>query len=721
MKRILYLITAVSLTACAHEITQNQNKTIKEKEIVMTDNKQAENPLFSVSTLPFEVPDFEAIHIEHYLPAFEQGIKEQLEEMERIAKNTDEPSFSNTILEMEKSGVLLTRVSQVFFNLTSAHTNSDLQAIQTELAPKMAAHRDNILLNATLFKRVEALYETREELGLDPSSLKLLEDTYRDFIRAGAKLTADEKQIIRTINERISELTTEFQRNLLTMTKDRVVIVEDVNELDGLGTDRIEAAKEAAEKRGLENTYLLGITNTTRVPILKNLKNRSLREKVWKASANRGIGEEGGIDNRPLVLELVELRTERVNLLGYDNYATFAHEPQTAQHPDNVLEMLSGLIPAVVKNSSAEAELIQEMMKRDGVDDDLKPWDWEYYAEKVRKEKYDINADEVRPYFELNRVLNDGVFYTMNRLFGVTFEERFDLPRYHPDVRVYTVKDEIGEEIGLFYADYFTRESKRGGAWMSEFVSQSGLFGKKPVVVNVLNIEPPADGEPALITFDNVTTLFHEMGHAVHGLFSDVYYPSQAGTSVPRDFVEFPSTFDEDWAIHPEVLANYAYHYETGEPIPDELLKKVLDAKDFNQGFDTQEYLSAAMLDLEWHLFSTDNIPDDVVQFEQKALEKWGLNNEAIPPRYKSPYFSHIFAGGYSANYYAYMWSEILAADAFAFMRDNGGLIRENGDRYREFILSKGGSDDAMELYRKFRNGNPDVKHLLQRRGLSSN
>lgn len=699
---LIFILLPLLLAAC------NQNEPMNN------------NPFFEASTLPLEAPDFDAISEEHFKPAFERGIEEQLNEIERIASNQDEPTFENTILEMEKSGVLLSRVSRVFYNLTSANTNEEIQQIQSEMAPKLAAHSDDILLNNDLFERVETVYNNRGSSDMDESSVKLLEDTYRDFVRAGALLNADEQQRMRQINERMSELTTKFQENLLAMNRERGIVVDSEDELAGLSRDRIAAAKETANSRGLEDKYILSITNTTRVPVLSSLENRELRKRVWEASANRGLGENGGIDNRPIALELASLRAERAELLGYSNYAEFAIEPQTAQTPEAVLEMLADLIPPVVSNTNAEAQLITEMMREDGLDGEPEPWDWEYYAEKVRQDQYDLNESEVRPYFELNRVLEDGVFYTMNRLFGISFEERSDLPVYHPEVRVFDVYDEDGSQIGLFYADYFARDSKRGGAWMNSFVVQSDLFDQKPVVTNVMNIPSPAEGEPALISFDNVTTMFHEMGHAVHGLLSDVTYPSQAGTSVPRDFVEFPSTAKEDWAILPEVLENYAVHYETGEKIPSELLDKVIAAKNFNQGFDTQEYLAATMLDLEWHLLSPDEIPADVEEFEKQALAKHGLDNKAVPPRYRSQYFSHIFSGGYSANYYAYIWSEILAADSFAFMQQEGGLSRENGKLYRDFILSRGGSIDAMELYRNYRGGDPEVRHLLIRRGLST-
>ncbi|MDZ7757376.1 M3 family metallopeptidase [Rhodohalobacter sp.] len=683
------------------------------------DTTMSENPFYTESTLPFEAPDFDVIENRHFMPAFERGMEEQLSEIDSIATQDSEPTFENTIVAMELSGDLLTRVQRVFYNLTSAHTNEEIQNIQSELAPKLAAHSDNIYLNRDLFNRVETLYQNIDQLNLDEESEKLLSDTYRDFVRAGAQLTEEQQSRMRQINERISSLTTEFQEKLLEMTRERAVVVEDVDMLEGLSDDRIASAKQAAEERGLEDSYLINISNTTRHPLLSSLDNREMRKQIWEASAYRGLGENGGIDTRPIVLELAELRAERANLLGYDTYADYALEPQTGESPERVLDLLKDLIPPVIRNSDVEAELIKEFMIQDGIEDDLQPWDWEYYAEKVRQDRYDINESEVRKYFELDKVLNDGVFYTMERLFGITFEERFDLPVYHEDVRVWNVMDEDGSQIGLFYGDFFSRDSKRGGAWMNSFVVQSHLKEKKPVVVNVLNITPPAEGEPALVSFSNVTTLFHEMGHAVHGLFSDVTYPSLAGTSVPRDFVEFPSTFQEDWATLPEVLENYAVHHETGERLPQDLLDKLIEARNFNQGFDTYEYLAATLLDMEWHLLEPSEIPSDVVAFEQASLAKYNLANPAIPPRYKSPYFSHIFSGGYSANYYAYIWSEILAADAFSFMKNQGGLTRENGDRFRNYILSQGGSDEAMDLYREYRGDEPDVQHLLERRGLN--
>ncbi len=718
--RLLATITTMLLFLFLVACSTQRAEIIYVDTIADPPDDMIDNPFFSPSQLPFEAPDFDDIRNDDYLPAFEEGMRQELQEIDAIVSNPAAPTFENTLVALERSGQLLTRVERVFFNMTSAHTNETIQEIQSELAPRLAAHSDNIYLNSELFDRIDTLYENRDNLNLDGDSYQLLVDTHRDFVRAGARLSEEEQTRMREINERVSSLTTEFQEKLLAMTRERAVIVDDVDLLEGLSSDRIAAAGEAAEDRGHSGSYLLNITNTTRQPVLESLDNREMRQRVWEASAFRGTGEDGGIDTRPIVLELVALRSEQAELLGYPNFASYALEPQTAHNPDRVLDMLTNLIPAVIVNTEDEAADIRDLMSEDGIEDDLQPWDWEYYAEKVRQERYDLDDDEVRPYFELNRVLEDGVFYTMERLYGITFEERHDLPVYHPDVRVFNVFDEDGEQLGLFYADYFERDSKRGGAWMSSFVTQTRLLNQKPVIVNVLNIPPPATGEPALISFRNVTTLFHEMGHAVHGLFSDVNYPSQAGTAVPRDFVEFPSTFEEDWAIHPEVLANYAVHYETGEPIPDELLERIIAAREFNQGFDTYEYLGATMIDMEWHLLESDEIPSEVTGFENQSLEKYNLDHPAVPPRYKSTYFAHIFSGGYAANYYAYIWSEILAADAFAFMREQGGLTRENGDHYRNTILSRGGSREAMDLYHDFRGQEPDVDHLLRRRGLDT-
>ncbi len=630
----------------------------------------------------------------------------------------DAPTFENTIVAIEKSGALLTRVEQVFSNLTSSNTNEFLQKTQKEVAPLLAAHSDNIHLNRQLFKRVETLYESRESLKLTGEQQEVLRHHYEDFVRAGARLQEDQQNRVRSLNEQLSKLQTEFRDNLLAATKERSVIVDDVAELDGLSESQIAAAAEKAKERGNDGKFVLEITNTTRVPMLKSLNNRELRRRLFEASANRALGQNGGVDNRGLVLEIAQLRAERAKLLGFENHAAYKLQNQMARTPEAARKMLTDLVPGVVARVNEEADDLRAMIKELGATHELEPWDWEYFAEKVRKARFDVDEAQVKPYFEMNNVLEKGVFFTMKKLFGIEFHERNDLPVYHREVRVFDVLDADGSQIGLYYIDFFSRDAKRGGAWMSSFVRQSSLLNQKPVIVNVLNNPKPADGKPALISFDNATTMFHEMGHAVHGLFSDVTYPSVAGTATPRDFVEFPSTFEEDWAIQPDILRNYARHHESGEPIPTELLNKVIQASRFNQGFDTLEYLSAAILDLEWHTLSADEIPDDIEAFEAATLKKYGIDIAAVPPRYRTAYFAHIWGGGYSAAYYAYIWSEVLAADAFAFMKSNGGATFENGSRFRNEVLSRGSSRDPMTSYTTWRRQKPSIDALLIRRGL---
>ncbi len=687
--------------------------------IVMATMLISDNPFSKPSTLPYEAPDFTKIKVEHFKPAFIEGMAQELRDIDLIATQKDIPTFENTIVAMERSGMMLSRAQRVFSNLTGTDTNPQLQAIQVEMSPLFAAHSDNILLNPALFARVRELHDKQDQLGLNEEQLQLLKTVYRRFVRAGAMLTEAQKTRIREINSEMSTLTTQFSNNLLAITRESAVLVETQAELDGLSPAQIAAAAKLATDRGHAGKWMISITNTTRQPILTSLNHRPTRQRVWEASAYRGLGRNGGIDNSPLILKMAKLRAERAQLMGYENWAAFALEPQMAKSPEAAVKMLQDLVPPVLANSKREADAIREMIRREGQTHALEAWDWEYYAEKVRAALYDLDDAEVRPYFELNKVLHDGVFFTMNRLFGVSFKKRTDIPVYHPDVEVYEVFNEDGSPIGLFYADYFARESKRGGAWMSSFVTQSELQNQLPVVLNVMNIPKPAPGEPALISFDHVSTMFHEMGHGVHGMFSKVMYPSLSGTAVSRDYVEFPSTFQEDWAIHPEVLANYARHYQTNAAMPKELLDRLIAANSFNQGFDTQEYVSASLLDMEWHMLTPETIPTDVEAFEQAALLKHGLDVAYIPPRYKSAFFAHVFSGGYSASYYAYIWSEVLAADAFAYMQTRGGLTRANGAHLRNTVLSKGGTRESMQQYRDFRGQDPTVDALLRRRGLN--
>lgn len=678
---------------------------------------QSQNPLLQASTLQYQAPDFSVIKDEHFQPALELGIKEHYQEILAIANNPAAPTFDNTIVAMEKSGALLTRASNVFYNLASSNSNPTLRKIQGEMAPKMAEHSDNINLNPALFARIDTLYNSRNDLALTPEAIRLIEVYHQRFIMAGAKLTDEQKVKIRALNEEQSTLTNEFSQRLLRLTKEIAVVVDSKDQLAGLTESEITSAANDAKAAGHDGKYLINITNTTRQPILASLENRELRQRIWEASANRGLTGEN--ETVSLVSRLAQLRAERAALLGYKNWASYRLAPQMAKTPEAVYSMFGSMVPAVVANTEKEAADIQAMIDKTGGKFKLAPWDWQFYAEKVRQEKYALDANSIRPYFEFNRVLEDGVFYTLKELYGVTLKPRPDLPVYHPDVKAYEMFDADGSSMAIFYADYFAREGKRGGAWMNSFVEQSFLEGTKPVVVNVMNIKKAPEGQPTFVSYDEVTTMFHEMGHGTHGMFSKVTYPTLSGTSVSRDFVEFPSTFEEDWAAHPKVLANYAKHYETGKPISEELLQKLLKSGSFNQGFDTLEYMAAALVDMEWHSLSPDAPQQDVVAFEANALKKHGLNITAVPPRYKSAYFAHAFPGGYSASYYAYMWSEILAADAFAYVQTQGGLNREIGMKYRKTIREVGNSVPPMEAYKNFRGQEPTTQGLLNRRGLN--
>ncbi|MGL4937933.1 M3 family metallopeptidase [Shewanella sp.] len=701
------LAGGLAVTGCSHNTSAPNAVT-----------SQISNPLLVPSTLQYQAPDFSQIKDEHFKPALEQGIAENYQEILAIANNPAAPTFDNTIVAMEKSGALLTRASSVFYNLVSSNSNPELLNIQGEMAPKMAQHSDNINLNPALFARIEAIYNNRANLELTPEQQRLVEVYHQRFILAGAKLTDEQKLKIRALNEEQSKLTNEFSQRLLRLTKEIAILVDSKSELAGLTESEITSAANDAKAAGHEGKYLINITNTTRQPVLASLENRELRQRIWEASANRGLTGEN--ETASLVARLAQLRAERAALLGYDNWASYRLAPQMAKTPEAVYSMFGSMVPAVVANTEKEAADIQAMITKTGGKFELAPWDWEFYAEKVRKEKFALDASSVRPYFEFNRVLEDGVFYTLKELYGVTLKPRPDLPVYHPDVKAYEMFDADGSSMAIFYADYFAREGKRGGAWMSSFVGQSFLEGTKPVVVNVMNIKKAPEGEPTFVSYDQVTTMFHEMGHGTHGMFSKVTYPSLAGTAVSRDFVEFPSTFEEDWAAHPKVLANYAKHYETGAPIPEELLQKLLKSGSFNQGYDTLEYMAAALVDMEWHSLSPDAPLQDVATFEANALKKHGLNITAVPPRYKSTYFAHAFPGGYSASYYAYMWSEILAADAFAYVQTQGGLNREIGMKYRKNIREVGNSIAPMEAYKNFRGQEPTTEGLLNRRGLNT-
>lgn len=678
-----------------------------------------ENPLLTASTLPFEYPPFDRIRDEHFAPAFEAGMREQLAEIDAIANNPEPASFDNTIVAMERSGALLNRVSAVFYNLAASHTNPQLQAVQADMAPRLAAHGDTILLNPALFARVQNLYSQRATLGLDAESARLLELQHQDFVRAGAQLSADRQTRLRSINAELSALTTKFQQNLLKDTNDSALLLDSAAELDGLQPDAIAAAAEAAKARGLEGKWVLGLQLPTVQPALSSLTRRDVRERLYKASIQRG-NRGNDADNKATLLRIVELRAARAGLLGYADHASYVLEESTALTKDAVNGLLARLTPAAVANATREAADLQKLIDAQQGGFELAPWDWAFYAEQLRKQRYAFDEAELRPYLEMERVLRDGVFYMAERLYGLRFSERKDLPVYQPDVRVFEVRDADGSVLGLFLADYFARPSKRGGAWMNSFVRQAGLFGTRAVLVNNLNVPKPPPGEPVLLTFDEANTMFHEFGHALHGLFSNVKYPTLAGTAVPRDFVEYPSQVHEMWVTDPEVLKHYARHYQSGEPMPQALADKVLAAQQFNQGFATTEYLGATLLDQAWHQLAPGTVVDDAMVFEDRALQNAGVKLASVLPRYRSTYFSHVFSGGYSAGYYAYIWSEVLDADSVEWFKERGGLKRENGDHFRETLLSRGNSIDPMTQFRSFRGRDPDIGPLLERRGLAA-
>jgi peptidyl-dipeptidase Dcp len=675
------------------------------------------NPLLTESTLPYQMPPFDKIKDEHFQPALEQGIAEEEKEAEAIAKQTEKPTFENTIVALEKMGRLLDRARRIFSNFTGANTNPTLQKIEKEMAPKFSAHSDAIHLNGPLFARIEALYNDREKSGLDAESKWLLERYYKDFVRAGAKLSEPDKTKLKALNAELATLQTTFEQNVLKEKNAASIVVNDRAELAGLSDNEIAAAAAAAKADGKEGKFVIRLLNTTGQPSLASLQNRPLREKIMQTSLARN-SHGGEWDNKEVVSRSAKLRAERATLLGYANHAAYQLEDQTAKDVPTVNKLLSDLAPAAVANAKREGADMQAIIDQEKGGFQLAACDWDFYSEKVRKARYAFDESQLKPYFELNHVITDGVFFAAGKLYGLTFKERKDLPVYLPDVRIWEVFDADGKPLALFIGDYYARPSKRGGAWMNQYVPQSALLGTKPVVANHLNIPKPPAGEPTLLAYDEVRTAFHEFGHALHGMFSNVKYPRFSGTSVPRDFVEYPSQVNEMWATWPEILKNYAKHYKTGEPMPAQLLDKMLAADKFNQGFKTTEYLAASLLDQSWHQLKAEQVPADTLAFEAEALKKAGVEYPPVPPRYRSTYFSHAFAGGYSAGYYSYLWSEVLDADSVDWFKQHGGLKRENGDHFRETLLSRGGSDEALKLFRNFTGGDPDVAPLLKRRGL---
>ncbi|HEY2344587.1 MAG TPA: M3 family metallopeptidase [Xanthomonadaceae bacterium] len=684
----------------------------------------AANPFYAPSHLQDQTPVFDKVKVTDYAPALDAGMAQQRKEVDAIANNKAPPTFENTIVAMERSGQLLTRVSKVFFNLTQSNTNDDMEKIEEDMAPKLSQHQDAITLNSKLFARVKSVYDRRAQLHLDPESNHLVEKYYDMFARNGAMLNDADKEKIKAMNERLATLFTQFGKNVLASTKDGAVVVDNKADLDGMSDSDIAAAAEAAKGRHLDGKYLLPLQNTTVQPVLASLKNRALREKIFRASSTRS-DVDGPNDNRAIITEMAQIRAQRAKLLGYNDFASYTLEDQMAKTPQAAIDLMTKVAAPAVEKAHAEAARIQQQIDQQQAaahepSFKLQPWDWQFYAEQVRKAEYDLDEAQIKPYFELNTVLEKGVFFAAGQLYGLTFKPRTDLPVYNPDVKVYEVFDKDNKSIALFYFDYFARDSKHGGAWMDSFVDQSDLLHQKPVIVNVCNFTKPAPGQPALISFDDVTTMFHEFGHGLHGLLSNVKYPYFSGTSTPRDFVEFPSQFNENWAMDPKVFANYAKNYKTGEPMPADLVAKIKKSGTFNQGYETTEYVAAALLDMAWHQLPADAPRQDVDTFEAAALKKYGVAVDEVPPRYHSAYFQHIWGNGYAAGYYAYLWTAVLAQDAFAWFTEHGGLKRENGQHFRDTVLSRGGTKDAHQLYLDFRGKEPSVQPYLQKKGLTA-
>ena len=675
------------------------------------------NPFYKASSLPFQAPPFDRIKDADYEPAILAGMSEQAKEMRAIAEQTAKPTFENTIVAMEKTGDLMHRVEAAFSGVAGANTNPVIEKVQQEIAPKAAAHEDAIYLDSKLFKRVETLYEKRDSLKLDAEGKRLLEFYYLRFVHRGARLNDADKARLKQINAEESTLSNQFSRRLLAATKAAAFETTNRQALAGLSDAQIAAAAAAGKARG-GNGYVIPLQNTTQQPALTQLSVRGTRQALFERSWTRA--EMGGEnDTRETIARLAVLRAEKGKLLGFDTYAAWKLQDQMAKTPEAAIQFMDALVPAATARAAGEAKDIQDLITAQNGGFKLEPWDWDFYAEQVRKAKYDIDEQEVRPYFEINNVLQNGVFYAATRLYGITFKERHDIPVYNPDVRVFEVFNADGSHLALWYCDYWKRDNKRGGAWMSEFVGQSRLKGTTPVAYNVANFTKPAEGQPALVTYDDVRTMFHEFGHALHGMFAAAEYPSLSGTSVPRDFVEFPSQFNEHWMTQPEVFAHFAKHYQTGAAMPAELAAKLKKAGSFNQGYALTELLGAAELDMQWHTLPAGGAQPETDAFEKAALAKKGLAVAQVPPRYRSSYFSHIWGSGYSAGYYAYLWSEMLDDAAYQWFEDNGGMTRANGDRFRAMVLSRGNTEDLNAMYDKWLGGTPKIGPMLKQRGLS--
>jgi peptidyl-dipeptidase Dcp len=713
MKKLLITTTGILLlllAACTSNSTQ-KNSMENAKDL-------ASNPFMQASVLPFQAPDFSKINDSDFAPAFEEGFKEHLAEIDSVANNPEPPTFENTLVALEKSGKLLRRVNGVFSMLSGANTDSVLQKLDEDIAPKLAAQQDAIFLNDKLFKRIEAVYQKKDELGLDKESGRLLEYYHTQFIIAGANLSAEDKNKLKKLNEEEAGLSAKYTNLLLAAAKAGALVVDNKEALKGLSEGALNSAAQNAESAGNKGKWQLSLQNTTQQPALQSLENRDTRHQLFEASWNRAEKGDNN-DTRATILRLAEIRVEKANLLGFPNYAAWALQDQMAKTPEAVETFLKKLVPASTAKARKEAADLQTLINKEKGGFQLEPWDWNYYAEKIRKSRYDLDENEVKPYFEVFNVLENGVFYAANQLYGLTFKRRTDIPVYQEDMRVYTVYDRDSSELGLFYCDYFKRDNKSGGAWMNNVVEQSKLLGTKPAIYNVCNFTKPAPGEPALISFDDVTTMFHEFGHGLHGLFADQVYPSLSGTSVARDFVELPSQFNEHWALDPKVFRHYAVNYETGEPMPQKLVDKIRKSQEFNQGYALTEILAASELDMEWHTIPAGDSVKSVDDFETAALKRTDLDLPQVPPRYRSSYFLHIWSNGYAAGYYAYLWAEMLDDDAYNWFKENGGLTLSNGQRFRGMILSRGNTEDYNKMFYDFIGHEPDIKPLLEARGLT--
>ena len=700
-------MTFIALSAGNIKINSQVKKTS-----VATEQSSKNNPFLKKSTLQYQAPEFDKIKDSHFKPAFEFGLKEQLANIDKIVNDKAAPTFENTVLALENSGPTLGRATIIFYNLTSSNTNDELQKLEEEFAPIFAAHADKISLNEKLYKKLKAVKTDK----LDAESKRLTEFYLTNFELAGANLSSENKEKLKEINQQLATLATQFSNKLLEARKNGAVLISDVKELDGLSADDIAAASEDAEKAGQKGKYLLALQNTTQQPLLQNLKNRATREKLYRASWTRA--EKGDAnDTRETVEKLAKLRLQKAQLFGKKNFAEWSLQDQMAKTPEAAMGLLAQLAKPAVETANREAAEIQEVIDAQKGGFNVEPWDWNFYSEQVRKAKYDLDDNEIKPYFEVTTALEKGVFYAAEKFYGITFKVRKDLPVYHPDVVAYEVFDRDGKSLALYYLDFYTRSNKSGGAWMNNFVQQSHSLGQKPVIVNVYNFQKPAPGKPSLISYDDVETLFHEFGHTLHGLFADQKYASISGANTPRDFVEFPSQINEHFALEPEILKNYALHYQTKQTMPQALIDKIKKASNFNQGYATTELVAAATLDMNWHTVTSDSQLIPVLDFEKQALSKYGLLVQQVPPRYHTPYFAHIWGGGYSAGYYAYLWSETLDSDAWEWIKANGGITRENGDRFRKYILSVGNSVDLNKAFEGFTGHKADIKPLLRSRG----